>query len=114
MKESTLLKLALITSLLGILIILFISEKTEIPSSDIKSINKNLLNKEVQITALVENVIETPGLYILTVKDNSASIKVIVFKEDPINITENSIIEIIGTVTEYKNQTEIIAKEIII
>ena len=114
MKESTLLKIALITSLLGILIILYTSEKIEIPSSNIASINKSLLNKDVKIKALVEKVTETPGLYILTVKDNTASIKVIIFKEDPINITENSIIEILGTVQEYKNQTEILAKEIII
>ncbi len=112
MKEKTLLKVALLTSLVGILILLFILEKIDLSSSNIANITKDNLDEKIKIKAEVTKVTETPGLYILDVKDFTGSIKVVVFKDEPLEIKQGDILEIEGQVTSYKDQVEIIAKKI--
>jgi len=112
MKESTLLKIALIGALVGIFIILFISEKIDLSESNIANITKSNLDQKVKIRGLVTKSYETPGLLILSIKDNTGTISVVVFKEENLTIDKNHVVEIYGTVTEYKEQIEILADEI--
>jgi len=114
MKEETLFKISLICSLLGVLIILYISENTEIPSSNISNITDKDIETKVTIIGLVNSVKETPGLIILNVGDKTGNITVIAFKEENITIEKGRIIEIEGKVVEYNKQLEIQADSIII
>lgn len=112
MKDSTLLSIALSCSLIGIFLLLIISEKVNLDSSNISGITEKLNNKYVKIKGTITNSRETPGLLILDVKDNTGSIKVIAFKESQINLTKNQIIEVEGKITKYQDSLEIIADKI--
>lgn len=112
MQEKSLLKAALVCSLIGILIILFISEKIELPITEIKKIDKSMMDKEVKIQGILTSITETPGLLILNIKDNTGEITVITFKEEEIELKRNTQVEIQGTVIEYKGKIEIDATSI--
>jgi RecJ-like exonuclease len=112
LKESDLLKIALVCSLIGILMILFIVQKYEVPSYKIKEIDKSKLDEQVSIRGQIERITETPGLYILDLEDSTGKITVVIFKDEILDINEGEVLEVEGTVSEYKNNVEIIAKKI--
>ncbi len=114
MKEKTLIKLSFITSIIGIVILLFIMDKIELSKSNISNLTQNDIDKKIKIKAELLRITETPGLYLLNVKDFSGEISVVVFKDEPINLTKGDILEIEGQVTNYKDKIEIIAKKITI
>ena len=112
MQNTKLFKISLAISLLGIFLLLTILEYQTIPLYKIGDINKDLLERSVRIQGSITSIKETQGLYILKVKDTS-TITIIVFKEDPIDLKKNSLLEIEGKVAEYKETLEIIADKII-
>ncbi|MEK6934452.1 MAG: OB-fold nucleic acid binding domain-containing protein [Nanoarchaeota archaeon] len=114
MDENSLYKLALVTSLTGLLILFTISESIEIKQYKISEINKKLLNKQIQVQGTITRITETPGLFIFDMKDKSGTITAILFKEENINITSNQKIQAEGKVIQYKNKLELEISKIII
>lgn len=112
MKESSLFKIALTISVIGILILLIIVENTEVKKVEIKDIDNKKEEEIVRIAGVINNVKETPGLYILGIEDKSGKISVIVFKEEKLNISKGDQADIEGTVKEYQNKKELIARKI--
>jgi len=110
MKDSTLFKISIVCSLIGIFILFIVSEKLDLSKSDIGSINKEMLDKKVKVKGYISSIAETPGLYIINLNDETGNITAIVFKEESFNITKGSIIEIEGKVVEYKEKLEINAE----
>ena len=107
MDDNTLYKICLISALIGIFLILIIANKMEIKGSDIGNISENNLNEKVKVKGYVTFFKETPGLYIMNIKDSTGNITVLAFKDDKINITKNSIIEVEGSLAKYKDELEI-------
>ncbi len=114
MQEKTLLKISLITSLVGILILLIILDKIDISDSNINQVNKTFLDKQVKIKGEITRITETPGLYIINIKDNTGSMDIIIFKEEKLELEKGNIIEVQGQVTEYQGKLELIAKKVVI
>jgi len=114
MHEKTLLKISLATSLIGILILLMIMDKIDVSDSNIAAINKELVDKQVKIKGEITRITETPGLYILKVKDDTGDMDVIIFKEDEIEFEKGVLVEVDGQVAEYAGKLELIAKKVII
>ena len=112
MKETTLLKISILVSVLGVFSLMVISELSHIELSKISDITKKDLETKVKIQGKLLSIQETPGLYILTITDFTSTITIIVFKEDPLELKKNSNIEIEGKVTEYQGKLEIIADTI--
>ncbi len=112
MNEKTLFIIAFACTLFGILIILFISESIEIKQIQIKDITEDSIGKQVKIIATISNIKTTPGLYILTLKDNTSSIKAIIFKEENLEFKNKDKVEIIGEIIKYKNILEIQANQL--
>ena len=98
--------------MIGILIILFLSENLKPEIIPIANITKDYLDKEVNIIGEVTNIRETPGLYIITLQDKTDSIPVVIFKEENLNLTRYQYLDISGKVVEYKNQLEVQAEVI--
>jgi DNA/RNA endonuclease YhcR with UshA esterase domain len=114
MNENSLLKLSLIFALIGILTIFYISETTTVNISKILDLSKDNLDQKVRIKGEINSMGESPGLIILNIKDQTGTITTILFKDNStINLERNQIIDITGTLTEYKNELEIIADQII-
>ncbi|MBI2105562.1 OB-fold nucleic acid binding domain-containing protein [Candidatus Woesearchaeota archaeon] len=99
-------------SILGTFSILLISELSEVELQEIKDLKKDQLETRIKIQGKLLATRETPGLYILTITDNTAVIPVIIFKEDELELEKNKQFIVTGKLTEYKNELEIIAEEI--
>lgn len=111
MRESNLKIISLTTGLIGILMLLLIAESTEIPTRQIKDINENLLNKEIQLKANITKLKYTPKILITTIQDSTANITMIAYTNQTF-IKKGQQIEIIGEIKKYKQQLEIVAKQI--
>jgi RecJ-like exonuclease len=106
-------KTSLTFALLGILLLLIYSENITIEIKNISNITNKDMDKYVKVTGLVTRTTDTPGLFILNIKDKTSQIKVIIFKEEKINIKQDDFLIIEGKVTEYKGELEIQAEKII-
>lgn len=107
MEETKLFKTALIVSLIGLLILIIVSEKITLPNSNITEAKSLPIDSHAKVQGKITNIIETPGLLILEIKDNSDNIKVIVFKPIDTNLTKDQNIEVEGRITQYKDEKEI-------
>lgn len=113
MKDSNLLKISIIISLLGTLIILLLANFIKIPEYKIENISQKELDLSVSIQGNLTYIKETPGLYILTIKDSSSSIQVIIFKDkQPLNFTIGSPLKIQGKVARYEDTLQLTAEKI--
>ena len=114
MKEKDLLKVSLIFSLIGILILFYLTYTIEPKSYNIDSLSRDNLDEVIKIKGVIESYSETPGLYLITLNDNTGKITIVVFKDEKIELQEGINLEGIGQVVEYENKLEVIAKEIVL
>ncbi len=113
MKEKDLLKVSLVFSLLGILILFHITYNTEIKLYEIISLNEEHIDKLVRVKGIVESFSETPGLYLINLRDDTGKITVVVFKDEELQFQKNMALEVIGNVIQYKDGLEFISKQIV-
>ena len=109
MKEKTLLKTALITSLLGLLILYLISSNIEIKEKNIEKITLDNKDEFVKLRGIVNKVIDTEKVTIMEITQPQ-QITVVLFKDDnsSMPIRQGNEIEIFGKVDEYEGKLEII------
>lgn len=116
MKEKNLLIAALICSTIGIFIILTIQYipilNLEPEHLSIINITKENIGETVKIIGTITRITKTDELAIINIQDNTGKITIIFFTNDPLNLTENQIVEISGEVVEYKGELEIEASNI--
>ena len=110
MKENTLLKIALITSLLGLLILYLISDNIEIKEKNIEKITIENKDEFVKLRGIVNKVIDTEKVTIMEITQPQ-QITVVLFKNEnkTMQIQQGNEIEIFGKVDEYEGKLEIIA-----
>ena len=110
MKEKTLLKTALITSLLGLLILYLISSNIEIKEKNIEKITLDNKDEFVKLRGIVNKVIDTEKVTIMEITQPQ-QITVVLFKDANISmpLQQGNEIEIFGKVDEYEGKLEIIA-----
>jgi DNA/RNA endonuclease YhcR with UshA esterase domain len=110
MQEKTLLKTALITSLLGLAVLYLISGNIEIKESNIEQITLDNKDEFVKLTGRVNKIIDTGSVVIMEIMQPQ-EITVVFFKNEnqSMSIQEGNQVEVIGTVDEYEGKLEIIA-----
>ena len=109
MKEKTLLKIALICSLLGLLILYLISDNIEIKEKNIEKITLENKDEFVKLRGIVSNVVDTEKVVIMEITQPQ-EITVVLFKDkETVNIQQGNEVEVIGKVDEYEGSLEIIA-----
>jgi len=110
MQEKNLLKIALIISLTGLLILYLISDNIEIKEKNIEKITIDNKDEFVKIKGTVSKVIDTERVTILELIQPQ-QITVVLFKNEnrTMNIQKNNEVEIFGKVDEYEGKLEIIA-----
>lgn len=112
MQTRTLLRLALVTSIVGLILLFFLSENLEPPLMPIKEISEKYFDSYVKVAGEITNVKETKGLYILTVEDATDEIEVVIFKDKNVTFSEDTQVEVIGKVTKYWTRLQIEAVEV--
>ncbi len=110
MKDKTLISLSFIISILGILILLMIMNMNQEKIIKISDIDKNLLNKNIQIQGQITKIKNQASFQIFTIKDKTGKINIVLY--DKIDLKENQTINVQGKITEYNNQLEIQANKI--
>lgn len=113
MKEKTLLKIALICSLVGVVALYLISENMEIKQKNIEKITIDDVDKNVKVKGIVKNLFENEKVMILDVAQEG-EIKIVLFKRKnvSIGIGKGDNIEVIGKIDEYEGELEIIGNRV--
>lgn len=117
--DDKLLKIALVTSLIGLIGLIAFTPTIEVREVDIKDINKGMIDEEVSIDGVISDVAQSSSKtsYFLTVNDGEAQIQLIIFEKQAAEIQsknldiedfENRKVSVVGTVTQYNSELELI------
>ena len=102
-------KLALMTFLVGLIALFFLSSSLEPKSIKISDISSKMMDNYVKISGTITKIKQFDTLTSLTISDDTDNITVICPKT---NISKDSFVEVIGKVKEYKGILEIEAEKI--
>lgn len=111
MKENTLLKISLISSIVGILVLLFISSFVSTGEKSISNISKEDLGSSVRINGIITEVRQLRGATSINVAQLQ-EINVIVF--DNVTLYKGDYVEITGKIDDYEGNQELIADKIVL
>jgi len=104
MNEKTLLRFAIICSITGILVLIFISRSIETDTLKISQITENHIGQTIQTKGTITKITTTEELTILEIKDSSI-IKIVSFEK--LNLKKDQEILVKGMVKQYKDELEI-------
>ena len=111
MKEATLLKTALVCSLLGLIILYFISAKIDVKEYKPSRLNENI-GDDVKLTGTISKISKNDNVVFLEVDYQSPVIVVLFTDNENLSLKAGDSIEVIGEVQEYKGKNEIIAQKV--
>ena len=117
--DDKLLKIALITSLIGIIGLIAFTPTIEVKQVDIKDINRGMIDEEVRVDGVISDVAQSKSKtsYFLTVNDGEAQIQLIIFESQVAEIQSRNMdiedfrdhkVEVVGTVTQYNSKMELV------
>ena len=114
--KLSLIKISFAVSIIGILILLFISTISEPDLIPIKEITDKNLNQQVKIQGSIENIksFKDYDFIILSVQDETRKIDVLLDKTPEFVLAKNQKITCIGKVSQYQNVLQIQADKIIL
>lgn len=117
--DDKLLKIALITSLIGLIGLIIFTPSIEVKKVEIQDINRGMIDEEVSIEGVVSDVKSSASKssYFLTVNDGTDQMSLIIFESQLAQLEDNGIdiesykgkkVTVVGTVTQYNSQLELI------
>lgn len=113
MEEKTITKAALLTTIIGLLLLFLLSEETAIPSVD--SLEEHSPAETVNINGLVTKVVHKNSAYFLDVDaTRQEKMNIVVFPSEELYLKEGNFVQIQGTVQQYNGEKEVIASKIIV
>lgn len=113
MKEQTLLRIALICAIIGVVVLFFISDNIEINEKNIDKINKDNVGEDVKLKGTISKISNLEDVVFIEL-EKPATITVVVFKDNGKNLTlyKGDNVEIIGEIDEYNGKLEVIGQRI--
>ena len=117
--DDKLLKIALITSLIGLIGLIIFTPSIEVKKVEIQDINRGMIDEEISIEGVVSDVKSSASKssYFLTVNDGTDQMSLIIFESQLAQLEDNGIdiesykgkkVNVVGTVTQYNSQLELI------
>ncbi|MBR6994240.1 MAG: OB-fold nucleic acid binding domain-containing protein [Methanobrevibacter sp.] len=117
--DEKLLRIALITSLIGIIGLIIFTPSIEVKKVDISDITRAMIDEKVCIDGVITDIAESSSKtnYFLTINDGESQMQMIVFEKQVAEIQSRNLdiedfknrkVEVIGTITEYKSNLELI------
>ena len=117
--DDKLLKIALVTSLIGLIGLILFTPSIEVKKVKIEEINRGMIDEEVSIDCVVTEVksSSSKSSYFLTINDGTGQMPLIIFESQLAQLQSNSFeiedfkdkkVNVIGKITEYNGQLEII------
>jgi len=111
MKDSVILATALVTGVVGVIVLYFLSSNIEIQTSGISQVKQLEENSEVRLKGEVVSITSMANLTIITIMRPEA-IEVVVFQK--INLSEGEFIDVIGKIGEFRGEKQVIADKLVI
>jgi len=109
MKDKTLLKTALTCSIIGLIILFFISERIEVDEITIDKLDEMEIGKTVKIKGYIEDVANMEKVAFLKVaQEKTEVVSIVLFKEENISLDTGDYVEVIGEVEDYEGKKEIV------
>lgn len=117
--DEKLLRIALITSLIGIIGLIIFTPSIEVKKINISDITRAMIDEKVCIDGVITDIAQSSSKtnYFLTISDGDNRIALIVFEKQVAEIQSRNMditdfkdrkVEVVGTVTEYKSDLELI------
>lgn len=117
--DEKLLRIALITSLIGIVGLIAFTPSIEVKEIDIKDITRGMIDEEVKIDCVIQDVSQSKSKssYFLTINDGTGQMQLIIFESQAAELQEkhldihdfeNRKVEVTGKITEYNSHLEVI------
>ncbi len=117
--DEKLLRIALITSLIGIIGLIVFTPSVEVKKVDIKDISRAMIDEKVCVDGVIGDITESSSgtNYFLTISDGESQIQLIIFEKQVAEIQSRNLdienfknrkVEVTGTITEYKSTLELI------
>jgi len=117
--DDKLLRIALITSLIGIIGMLIFTPTIEVKKVKIEDIDRGMIDEEVCIDCVIMDMStsSSKSSYFLTINDGTGQMSLIIFEKQAAEIQSNNFdiadfkgkkVEVTGKVTEYNSELELI------
>ncbi len=117
--DDKLLRIALITSLIGIIGMLIFTPSIEVKKVKIEDINRGMIDEEVSIDCVVTDIGQSASKssYFLTINDGTGQMQLIIFESQASELQTKSLsiedfknkkVTVTGKITEYKSNLELI------
>ena len=117
--DEKLLRIALVTSLIGIIGLIIFTPSIEVKKVDIKDITRAMIDEKVCIDGVITDIAESSSRtnYFLTINDGESQLQLIIFEKQAAEIQSRNLdiedfkgrkVEVTGTITEYKSDLELI------
>ena len=117
--DDKLLKIALVTSLIGLVGLIAFTPTIEVKEVDIKDINRGMIDEEVRVDGVITDIAQSNSKtsYFLTINDGEAQIQLIIFESQVAEIQSRNLdiedfknhkVEVVGTITQYNSDMELI------
>ena len=119
LNDRIIFKVALITSLVGIIGMLVFASYIEPKEIQIKDITRNNIGETVAVTGVIESIKESSSgsSCFMELNDGTGKINLIIFESTLVELQdagndlesfENQKVKVIGSITEYKSSMELI------
>ena len=109
MKESVILKIALIFSLIGLIMLYFISDNIGVKEYSAR-INSDI-GEDVKLKGVVKSIRKGNNTAFIEIEQN-LPLGIVLFENKNINLTQGDFVEVIGEVQDYNGKEEVIANRI--
>ncbi|MBE6511185.1 MAG: RNA-binding protein [Methanobrevibacter sp.] len=117
--DDKLLKIALVTSLIGLIGLILFTPSIEVKEVKIKDVTRSMIDEEVSISCVVSDVksSKSGSSYFLTINDGTGQMPLIIFESQIAQMQTNNLdiedfkdkkVNVVGKITEYNNEMEIV------
>ena len=117
--DDKLLRIALVTSLIGIMGLRIFTPTIEVKEVGIGDIDRGMIDEEVKVTGVITDVAQSSSKtsYFLTINDGEAQIPLIIFESQVSEIQSRNLdiedfkdrkVQVVGKITEYNSDLELI------
>jgi DNA/RNA endonuclease YhcR with UshA esterase domain len=117
--DDKLLKIALVTSLIGLIGLIMFTPSIEVKEVKIKDISRGMIDEEVSINCVVSDVksSKSGSSYFLTINDGTGQMPLVIFESQVSQMQTNNMdiqdfknkkVNVVGKITEYNNEMEIV------
>ena len=107
MDEKTLLKIALVATLVGLCFLFFYSEELEL--NVVENIEETSQEEIVKVRGVVKKLnVQEKVIFLEILTDNDETITAILFSSEDVYLNEGNYVEVVGEVEEYQGKKEIL------